>query len=82
MKIKIVSNKYLNAVLLLMLFSAIVHMAILFFLALTTGNVGILNYFSILQLDRLFGGGFDTIPAGIISVLVATVIYGIILICN
>ncbi len=51
MKIKIVGNKYLNALLLLMLFSAIVHILVVFVFAIISGNLHILNYFSILNLN-------------------------------
>lgn len=54
MNIKIVKNKYANAVLLLMLLSASVHMLILFFLAFNKGDLYSLNYFNILDLDILF----------------------------
>ena len=54
MNIKIVKNKYINSLFILMLFSAIVHMLILFFLAFARGDLYILNYFNILDLDILF----------------------------
>lgn len=54
MNIKIVKNKYINALLLLMLASAIVHMLILFFIAFSRGDLYVLNYFNILDLDILF----------------------------
>jgi len=54
MNIKIVKNKYLNSLFLLMLFSASVHMLILFYLAFSRGDLYILNYFNILDLDILF----------------------------
>ncbi len=57
MKIQIVKNKYLNAVLILMLVSAIAHMAILFWIAIITANIHVLNYFDILNLGA--GPSFD-----------------------
>ena len=51
MNIRIVKNKYLNAVFVLMLFSAIVHMVILFFLSFKTKDIYVLNYFNILDID-------------------------------
>lgn len=54
MNIKIVKNKYLNALFVLMLFSALVHMLTLFFLAFSRGDLYALNYFNILDLDILF----------------------------
>lgn len=54
MNVKIVKNKYLNSLFVLMLFSASVHMLILFYLAFARGDLYILNYFNILDLDILF----------------------------
>ena len=51
MNIKIVKNKYLNSLLLMMLFSATVHMLILFYISVMTGNFYILNYFKILDIN-------------------------------
>ena len=58
MKIKIFKNKYLDSLSFIMLFSASVHMLILFFLALRRGDLYILNYFNILDLDILFPAVF------------------------
>jgi len=58
MNIKIVKNKYLNPLFVIMLFSASVHMVILFFLALSRGDLYILNYFNILDLDILLPSMF------------------------
>jgi hypothetical protein len=59
MNIKIVKNKYINAMFALMLFSASVHMLILFFLSFSRGDLYILNYFKILDLDVLFPAIFQ-----------------------
>jgi len=50
---KIVKNIYINALLILMLFSAVVHMLVLFFIAFSRGDLYALNYFNILDLDIL-----------------------------
>ncbi len=54
MNVKIVKNKYLNSLFILMLFSASAHMLTLFYLAFARGDLYILNYFNILDLDILF----------------------------
>ncbi|MFA7714609.1 MAG: hypothetical protein WCX77_00670 [Candidatus Paceibacterota bacterium] len=63
MKIQIVQNKYLNALFVLMLFSASIHMMILVYLAISSGNFYILNYFNILDIDA-FIPNFLNDPAG------------------
>jgi len=54
MNIKIVKNKYLNSLFIMMLLSASAHMLILFYLAFARGDLYILNYFNILDIDILF----------------------------
>ncbi len=54
MNIKIVKNRYLNALFLLMLFSAAAHMIILVFRSLAEKSIYPLNFFHILTLDVLF----------------------------
>jgi len=51
---KIVENKYVNALLILMLFSAVVHTLVLFSISFSNGDLYIFNYFNILDLDILF----------------------------
>ena len=47
-------NRYLNALFLLMLLSAIVHTSLMFFLAITAGDPKLVNFFSIIQLNLLW----------------------------
>lgn len=70
MKIQIVKNKYLNALFVLMLFSAVAHMLILIFIALKTSDVYVLNYFNILDLDILFPAIFKNGILGNLASLV------------
>lgn len=78
--IRIVKNKYINAILILMLFSAILHMGILFFLAIVKKNFYILNYFNILDLDMLFPFlFFDNFLSNVSSIIVVALIYVLIL---
>ena len=82
MKIKIVKNKYLNALFLLMLFSAIVHMVILFIFAILSKNVNILNYFNILNLNYFMPDFFNNLLGNITSFLFVILLYAIILKIN
>jgi len=49
-------NKYIEALAKTMLFCASVHMAILFYKTLQTGDINILNLFNILDLELFFPG--------------------------
>jgi len=82
MDIKIVKNRYLNAVLLLMLGSAIVHMVILFFWAIKEGSLYVLNYFNILDVDLFYPNIFDSFWGNVFSFVFAVIIYLIILKTN
>ena len=79
MRIKIVKNKYLNALFILMLFSAIVHMLVVFYFALTSGDFYIFNYFNILDLDLFYPNIFNNFIGNIFSILFVVFIYLIIL---
>lgn len=79
MNLKIVQNKYVNALLLLMLGSAIIHMVILVLVAAKTGNLYLLNYFNILDIDLLFAAAFNTAVGNVLAMAVAVAMYVIIL---
>ncbi|MSU54390.1 MAG: hypothetical protein EXS48_00930 [Candidatus Staskawiczbacteria bacterium] len=79
MDIKIVKNKYLNALFLLMLFSAIVHMLMLFYFAIISKDLYVLNYFNILDVDIFFPNIFNNFAGNIFSVILVIIIYGFIL---
>lgn len=79
MDIKIVKNKYLNALFILMLFSAIAHMLIVFYLAIISGNLYIVNYFNILDLDLFYPNIFNNFIGNIFSILFVITVYLIIL---
>lgn len=49
-------NKYIDAIAKTMLFSAAVHMTILFYKTILTGDMNILNLFNILDLELFFPG--------------------------
>jgi len=83
MNIKIVKNKYVNTLFLLMLVSATVHMLTLFFVAFSRGDLYILNYFNILDFDVLFPTIFKNDFLGnFASLIVAIATYFIILKIN
>ncbi|MDO8486365.1 MAG: hypothetical protein Q7S77_01545 [Candidatus Staskawiczbacteria bacterium] len=82
MNIKIVKNKYLNSLFVLMLFSAVIHMLVLFYSAITSGNFYLLNYFNILDLDLFLPGVFNNFTGDVSSVLFLIIAYIIILRTN
>jgi len=82
MHIKIVKNKYLNALFILMLFSAVAHMLIVFYLAITSENLYIINYFNILDLDLFYPDTFNNFFSNIFSMLFVAVLYIVILKSN
>lgn len=79
MNIKIIKNKYINALFILMLFSAIVHMLIIFYLALVSEDLYIVNYFNILDLDLFYPNIFNSFAGNIFSLVFAAGLYLIIL---
>ncbi len=79
MRIKIVKNKYINAIFVLMLFSAIVHMFAVFYFALTSMDLYIVNYFNILDLDLFYPDIFNSFIGNTFSIFFVVVIYLIIL---
>ncbi|OGZ65425.1 MAG: hypothetical protein A3C50_03740 [Candidatus Staskawiczbacteria bacterium RIFCSPHIGHO2_02_FULL_43_16] len=79
MNVKIVDNKYLNALLLLMLFSAMVHMLILFVFAVISKDVYVLNYFNILDIELLYPNVFNSALGNGVSVFCVVILYLVIL---
>lgn len=82
MKIKIVKNKYINSLLLLMLFSAMAHMLALFYITIKTGNLYVINYFNIIQITYFFPDAFGGWLGNMFSVVFVAVLYLIILSVN
>ena len=62
-----------------MLFSAIAHMLIVFYSALFSGDLYVVNYFNILDLDLFYPNIFNNFGGNIFSIFFAVVIYLIIL---
>jgi hypothetical protein len=79
MKIQIVKNKYINSALILMMFSAAIHMLILAIIAIRNMDLHILNYFYILSVDYFFPNFLHSFSGDIISIIFTGVIYLIIL---
>jgi hypothetical protein len=75
MNIHIAKNKYFNSLLILMLGSAIVHMALLFVWALMFGQWNVLNYISILNLDWFVPGLLAGFGGDVVSWVVAGCLY-------
>jgi len=82
MKIQISKNKYINALAILALFSAAVHMTLLSYKAIYEKDLYILNYFNVLDLDIFFGNAFKNFWGNAISAICAGLIYLIILKTN
>ncbi|OGZ68968.1 MAG: hypothetical protein A3D44_00175 [Candidatus Staskawiczbacteria bacterium RIFCSPHIGHO2_02_FULL_42_22] len=79
MNINIVNNKYINALLLLLLFSAVAHVAILLYAFLMSGDFSLINYFNILDLAYLFDNFFNGVTNDIFATIFVVVLYVIIL---
>ncbi len=62
-----------------MLFSAIVHMLIIFYFALVSGDLYIVNYFNILDLDLFYPNIFNSFTGNIFSIFFTAGLYLIIL---
>ena len=75
----IVKNRYFDALLKLMLFSAIVHVGLLIVYSIFSKDLFILNYFNILDFDLVYSRIATGVTNFIISGVVVIVIYIIIL---
>ncbi|MBS3092154.1 hypothetical protein J4466_01915 [Candidatus Pacearchaeota archaeon] len=75
----IVKNKYFDALLKLMLFSAIIHVSLLIIYSIFSQNIFILNYFNILDFDLIFQSIAEGATNFLLSVAVVVIIYIVIL---
>jgi len=82
MKLKIVRNRYLNALFVLMLFSAMVHMLILGYFAFKSGDFYVLNYFNILDVDAFIPNFLNSEAGNIFSLVFVGGLYFFILAKN
>ncbi|MBU1975910.1 MAG: hypothetical protein KKG59_05900 [Nanoarchaeota archaeon] len=73
--IKIVNNKYVDALLKLMLVTAIIHMLILIPYAIINGKMILTNYFNILDADLLFPNIIYGLWSQILSGVIVVAIY-------
>jgi len=74
---RIVNCRYLDALLKLILFSALVHIVILVIHAVRERDFSVMNYFNILDLDFFFPGIEEGVLSNVLSVVVMVVIYGV-----
>ncbi len=72
---KIHHNKYIDALLKTMLFSASIHMIILIVQAIRTGDIMIINYFNILDLEIYYPHILKIPQTHLIAASVALIIY-------
>ena len=77
--IQIVKNRYIDALLKLILVSAIVHMVLLIIYSVITGDFVILNYFNILDIDLIFPNVIEGTVSQVLSVLATVIVYVLIL---
>lgn len=82
MNINIVKNKYVNAVLLLMLFSAGAHMAIRLYVAIRQWDFYFINYFNILDVTYFLPNFLHSVLGNVFATLFTIIIYVIILKLN
>ena len=75
MNVNIVQNKYVNALLLLMLVSAFIHLFFAICIMVVTGNISFLNYFGILQIDYFLPSLVTTAYGTIASLAVVVLLY-------
>jgi len=72
---RLAKNRYLDALLKLVLFSAITHMLILVYKSLSTTDSTVMNYFNILDLDLFFDGIEKGALSQVLSIVVMLGIY-------
>lgn len=82
MNIQIVKNKYLNSLFVLMLFSAIIHVSILIFSVLKTGDMYLINFFSIVGVDILIPNFLNSLLGNILSIVFTIALYLLIIKIN
>ena len=79
MNIHITKNKYLNALFILMLGSAMIHMIFLFLRVLISGDWHVLNYIHILDIDWFVPGLLAGFGGNLVSWALAGCLYAVIL---
>lgn len=79
MNIAIVKNRYVNAMLILMLFSAATHLLIIFFSMMMSGDLYLLNFFNIVGVSYLIPNFLNSFSGNLLSFAFAAALYLIIL---
>jgi hypothetical protein len=82
MNIQISKNKYWNAACILMLFSAAIHMVILFLIALISKSFYVVNYFNIISISYFIPNFLNSFWGNVVSVAFAVILYVIFLRTN
>jgi hypothetical protein len=75
MNIRLAKNKYLNSFLVLLLVSAVIHFILLVSKTLATGDLHVLNFFHILDIDWFAPGLSAGFGGDIISWITAGILY-------
>lgn len=75
MNIKIVKNKYINALFVLMFFSAIIHILVAFCLLIKSGNLYAVNYFNIIGIEDFIPNFLNSLSGNIVSLVFQVVFY-------
>jgi hypothetical protein len=76
--IQIVKNRFVDALLKLILLSAIFHMALLILFSIVNLDLVILNYFNILDIDLLFPNIIEGVLSQLLSIAMVIIIYSLI----
>jgi len=72
---QISKNRYFDALLKLLLFSAAVHMVILIGYAFITGNFGVLNFFNILDIEFIIPEIIEGTAMNVVAFIAAVSAY-------
>jgi len=71
-------NRYIDALIKLILFSAVFHIILITIYSIVNLDITYLNYFNILDIDLFFPGIIDGSLSQVFSILMITIIYLII----
>jgi hypothetical protein len=72
----LVQNKYINAFILLVLFSAAIHIMLLTVFAVISNDISVLNFFNIISLNYFMEGMFNGMLSTLLSFVVVLILYG------
>ena len=75
MIVKLHKNRLIDALLKLLVLSAVVHTAVVVSYALYSGKLSMINYFSMLDLGLLLPGLVEMPLSGLLSIIVLVLVY-------